>query len=159
MTTQPRTAEHNADETTPPDASTATQPKHRLGVAAIGAVVTVGIGAGLTALIIGVTGDTDTEVPSPGVPPSAEVPFDITDQNAREGIDRRLYELAEQNADVRRVPFDTTDPNALEGIDRRLYELAEQNAVSAELPFDTTDPNALEGIDRRLYELAERYDR
>ena len=65
MTTQPRTAEPNADETTRPDASTATQPKHHLGLAAIGAVVILGFGAGLTALIIGVTGDTDTEAPSP----------------------------------------------------------------------------------------------
>ena len=136
MTTQLRTAEPNADQTTRPDASTATrpdastatQPKHHLGLAAIGAVVTLGIGAGLTALIIGVTGDTDTEVPSPRVPPSAELPFDTTDPNAAEGIDRRLYELAERHAADRsaEVPFDTTDPNAAEGIDRRLYELAEQ---------------------------------
>ena len=56
------------------------------------------------------------------------------------------------------MPFDTTDPNAVEGIDRRLYELAERYAAdrSAEVPFDTTDPNAVEGIDRRLYELAEQ---
>ncbi len=146
MTTQPRTAEHNADQTTRPDASTATQPKHHLGLAAIGAVVTLGFGAGLTALIIGVTGDTDTKVPSPGVPPSAEVPFDTTDPNAVEGIDRRLYELAERYAADRsaEVPFDTTDPNAVEGIDRRLYELAEQQRkaerqAQLESPNSTTD--------------------
>ncbi len=114
MTTQPRTAEHNADQTTRPDASTATQPKHHLGLAAIGAVVTLGFGAGLTALIIGVTGDTDTKVPSPGVPPSAEVPFDTTDPNAAKGIDRRLYELVEQQRKAERQaqlesPNGTTD--------------------------------------------------
>ena len=102
MTTQPRTADHNADEKTRPDASTGTQPKRHLGLAAVGAVVTVGIGAGLTALIIGVTGDTDTEAPSPGIPPSAEVQFDTTDPNAMEGIDRRLYELAEQGRKAER---------------------------------------------------------
>ena len=96
MTTQPRTTEHDADETARPDASTATQRKRHLGLAAVGAVLTVGIGAGLTALIIGVTGDTDTEAPSPGISPSAEVPFDSTDPNEMQGIDRRLYELAEQ---------------------------------------------------------------
>ena len=114
MTTQPQTAELNADQTTLPDASTTTQPKHHLGLAAIGAVVTLGVGAGLTALIFGVTGDTDTEVPSPGVPPAAEVPFDTTDPNAVEGIDRRLYELAEQQRKAERQaqlesPNGTTD--------------------------------------------------
>ena len=146
MTIQLRTAEPNADQTTRPDVSTATQPKHHLGLAAIGAVVALGVGAGLTTLIIGVTGDTDSEVPSPPVAPSAELPFDTTDPNAAEGIDRRLHELAERYAADRsaELPFDTTDPNAAEGIDRRLYELAEQQRkaegqAQLESPNGTTD--------------------
>ncbi len=90
------TTERKAGETTQLEPSTATQRKTHLGLAAAGAVVIVGLGAGLTALIVGVTGDSDTEAPAPGVPPSVEVPFDASDPNAREGIDRRLYELAEQ---------------------------------------------------------------
>lgn len=90
------TTERKTGETTQPDASIATERKPHLGLVAAGAVVVLGLGAGLTALILGVTGDTDTEAPAPGVPPSVEVPFDASDPNAREGIDRRLYELAEQ---------------------------------------------------------------
>ena len=90
------TTERKTVETTRPDESTTAQRKRHMGLAAAGAVAIVGLGAGLTALIVGVTGDTDTEAPAPGVPPSAEVPFDTSDPNAMEGIDRRLYELAEQ---------------------------------------------------------------
>ena len=89
------TTERKTEQTTRTEAPV-TSHRHHLGLAAAGAVVIVGLGAGLTALIVGVTGDTDTEAPAPGVPPSVEVPFDASDPNAREGIDRRLYELAEQ---------------------------------------------------------------
>jgi hypothetical protein len=82
-------------ETIRPNASPS-QPKRSLGPVAAGVVAIVTLGAGLTALILGVTGDTDTQAPSPNVPPAAEVPFDLSDRNAREGIDRKLYELVER---------------------------------------------------------------
>jgi hypothetical protein len=36
-----------------------------------------------------------------------------------QGIDNRLYQLAEQ-------PFDANDPEEIRGIDNRLYQLVEQ---------------------------------
>lgn len=79
-----------------PDAPATPQRKHHLGLAAAGAVMIAGLGTGLTALIIGVTGDTDTRAPSPDVPPSVEVPFDPSDPTEMRGIDNWLYQLAEQ---------------------------------------------------------------
>lgn len=96
------TTEQKTNETTRSDASAATQRKHHRGLAAAGAIVIVGFGAGLTALIIGVTGDTDTEAPSPGVPPSVEVPFDPSDPKEMEGIDNWLHQLAEQHQQAER---------------------------------------------------------
>ena len=79
------------------DAHAAPQRKQHLGLAAGGAVVIVGLGAGLTALIMGVTGDSGNQTPSPNVPPSVEVPFDPSDRQEMRGIDNRLYELADQH--------------------------------------------------------------
>lgn len=79
-----------------PDAPAATQSKRHLGLAAAGAVVVAGLGTGLTALIIGVTADSDTDAPSPDVPPSVEVQFDPSDPQEMRGIDNWLYQLAEQ---------------------------------------------------------------
>lgn len=95
------TTEQKTNETTRSDAYTATKRKHHRGLAA-GAIGIVGLGAGLTALIIGVTGGTDTEAPSPGVPPSVEVPFDPSDPKEMKGIDNWLYQLAEQHRQAQR---------------------------------------------------------
>ena len=91
-------ADRKTAETTRPDPSTAptgSERKNYLGLAA-GAVAIAGFGIGLTALFIGVTGDTDTGAPSPHVPTSVELPFDANDPEEMRGIDNRLYQLAEQ---------------------------------------------------------------
>jgi hypothetical protein len=94
------------------------------------AIVTVAIGAALTALVIGVAGGTDTKPPpSPGVPPSSgiEVP--------PEGFDPQLHKLAQERLAV-----------PPEGFDPQLYKLAqERNAVPPE------------GFDPQLYKLAEQW--
>jgi len=77
------------------------------------AIVTVAIGAALTALVIGVAGGTDTTPPpSPGdTPPSGiEVP--------PEGFDPQLHKLAKERL--------AAPP---EGFDPQLYKLAEQWAA------------------------------
>ena len=63
------TTERKTGETTQPDASIATERKPHLGLVAAGAVVVLGLGAGLTALILGVTGDTRHRGPGPGRSP------------------------------------------------------------------------------------------
>ena len=90
------TTEQNADGTTRADASTPSQNKRHLGLAAVAAVAVAGLAAGLVALIIGVTGDADSETPSPRVPASVDVPFDPSDPAEMQGIDNRLYELADR---------------------------------------------------------------
>jgi hypothetical protein len=137
-------ADRKTAETTRPDPSTAptgSERKNYLGLAA-GAVAIAGVGIGLTALFIGVTGNMDTEAPSPNVPPSVELPYDANDPEEMRGIDNRLYQLAEQ-------PFDANDPEEIRGIDNRLYQLAEQ-------PSDANDPEEIRGIDNRLYQLVEQ---
>ena len=77
------------------------------------AIVTVAIGIALTALVIGVAGDTDTNAPpSPGVtrPYGNELP--------PKGFDPQLYKLAEEKSDV-----------PPKGFDQHLYKLAEQGAA------------------------------
>ena len=81
------------------DAPAVTHRKHHLGLAAAGAVMIAGLGTGLTALIIGVTANTDTEAPDTGVPTSV---FDPGDPTEMTGIDNRLYQLKQQLAEQRR---------------------------------------------------------
>jgi hypothetical protein len=76
------------------------------------AIVTIAIGVALTALVLGVTGGTDTDTdapPSPGVsrPYGNELP--------PQGLDKRLQELAPEKPAV-----------PPKGIDQRLYEMAEE---------------------------------
>ncbi|MET0526581.1 MAG: hypothetical protein ABWZ91_17385 [Nocardioides sp.] len=106
MTTTERKTEQTTRTETP-----VTTHRHHLGLAAAGAVVVLGLGAGLTALMVGVSGDTGNEAPSPGVPPSVEM-------DVPQGVDQRLYELADRYAE--REAQRQTVP----GPDQRLYELA-----------------------------------
>jgi hypothetical protein len=106
------TTERKAEQTTRTDAPAPTQRKHHLGLAAAGAVVVLGLGAGLTALMVGVSGDTGNDAPSPGVPPSVEMDVPVP------GPDQRLYELADRYAE-REAQRETVP-----GPDQRLYELA-----------------------------------
>lgn len=85
------------------------------------AIVTIAIGGGLTALVIGVTGDegTDTEAPpSPG--------FQLPYQNELppKGLDQRLYNLAEERAAEGQAKMKLSP-----GADQRLYNLAEMLAA------------------------------
>ena len=81
------------------------------------ATAMIAIGAGLTALVVGVTGGTNTDAPpSPGVtrPYGNELP--------PKGLDQRLYNLAEERSAV-----------PPKGVDQRLYNLAEEWAAGQRL--------------------------
>jgi hypothetical protein len=112
-----------------------TQSKHTGRAAVVTAALAV-TGIGLTAFVVGVGGGSDAEnPPAPDVPPSVEM-------KVPQGVDQRLYELAEKHAAEQRE----SGP----GPDRRLYELAEQYAAQQER-------ETVPGPDQRLYELAEQY--
>ena len=84
------------------------------------AIVTVAIGAALTALVIGVAGGTDTKPPpSPGVtqPSGIEVP--------PEGFDPQLYKLAQERLAV-----------PPQGFDPQLYKLAQERLAVPPQGFD-----------------------
>jgi hypothetical protein len=106
------------------------------------AIVTIAIGGGLTALVIGVTGDegTDTEAPpNPG--------FQLPYQNELppKGLDQRLYNLAEERAGERQAKMKLAP-----GADQRLYRLAEERAAERQAKMKLAP-----GADQRLYRLAE----
>ncbi len=86
--------------------------RQHVGRAAM-AIVTVAVGAALTALVIGVAGGTDTEPPpNPGVtqPSGIEVP--------PQGFDPQLYKLAQERLAV-----------PPQGFDPQLYKLAQEGAA------------------------------
>jgi hypothetical protein len=94
-----------------PEATRNRATRQRIGRTAM-AIVTIAIGAALTALVIGVAGGTDTKTPpSPGFAPpyGNELP--------PKGLDQRLHNLAEERSEV-----------PPEGLDQRLYNLAEERA-------------------------------
>jgi hypothetical protein len=133
-TTENKTGQ-KTEQKTRSDAAVPTQRNHHLGLAAAGAVVVLGLGAGLTALMVGVSGNTDTEPPSPDVPPAVEM-------DVPAGVDQRLYEMADRYAE--REAQRQTGP----GPDQRLYELAERHAEQE------AQQQTVPGPDQRLYELA-----
>jgi hypothetical protein len=136
------------------------QSKHTGRVAVVTAALAVS-GIGLTAFAIGVSGGSDAEnPPTPDAHPAV-------DMKVPQGVDQRLYELAEQYAAGQRE----SGP----GPDRRLYELAEQYAAMEEQRQPAPGPDlrlyelakkhaaeqgrqTVPGPDQRLYELAEQYD-
>ena len=110
-----------------------TQQSKRTGRAAMLTAALAVSGVGLTAFVLGVTGGSDAEnPPAPDVPPTVEM-------KVPQGVDQRLYELAEKHAAEQR--------KAGPGPDRRLYELAWKHAQQETVP----------GPDQRLYQLAEQY--
>jgi hypothetical protein len=114
-----------------------TQSKHTGRAAVVTAALAVS-GIGITAFAIGVSGGSDADSPpAPDVPPAVEM-------EVPQGVDQRLYELAEKQAAEQRE----SGP----GPDRRLYELADQYAAQLEAQRQPAP-----GPDRRLYELAEQY--
>lgn len=105
------------DVSPPKPAAVATgKAAHPRRVAAAVVVATAVIGVGLTALVLGVTGDGDTAVPpSPGIPQiyDGEIPH--------EGLDRRLYDLSEQRGELRKETMQLDD-----GVDQRLRNLVRE---------------------------------
>lgn len=112
MNTKSQQAEQTAVE---PEVTQRIATRKNTGRAAV-AVVTIAIGTALTALLIGVTGNTDAKAPpSPGfTPPYGE-------ELPPKGLDQRLYELAGENR--------TDEGFAVppKGVDQRLYELLEEH--------------------------------
>lgn len=123
---------------TPPAATPRKRTHHRRRAAV--AIATTAIGAGMTALVLGVTDGSEIQAPpSPGVAPV------VVDAETMHGLDRRLYNLAEERAAERRALLKLAP-----GADRRLYNLAEVRAAERR--------NLLQlerGADQRLYNLAE----
>lgn len=130
----------------------------RTGRAAMVVAALTVSGVGLTTFAIGMAGGSHPEnPPAPDVPPTVEmeVPqgvdqrlYELAEKHAAEqresgpGPDRRLYELAEQYVDRMRA-----ERQPAPGPDLRLYELARQHAQQETVP----------GPDQRLYELAAQY--
>ena len=133
MNTQP--IENQTTQTVQPTSGERT---HRGGRAAMAIAALAVAGVGLTAFAVGVTGGSDAETP-----PAPDIRQTVKKETLQ-GVDQRLYELADKHA----ARLEKSGP----GPDRRLYELAEKYAAEMEAQRES----AL-GADRRLYELAEQY--
>ncbi len=106
------------------------------------AIVTIAIGGGLTALVIGVTGDAGTGTEAPP-DPGFQLPYQ--NELPPQGLDQRLYNLAEERAAERQAEMKVAP-----GADQRLYNLAEERAAERQAKMKLAP-----GADLRLYNLAE----
>jgi hypothetical protein len=106
------------------------------------AIATIAIGGGLTALVIGVTGNEGTDA---DVPPDPGFQLPYQNELPPKGLDQRLYNLAEELAAERQGEM-----RLAPGADQRLYNLAEERAAERQAKMKLAP-----GADQRLYNLAE----
>jgi hypothetical protein len=129
-----------SDQNLPTERATgARQQRGRMAMA----IVTIAIGGGLTALVIGVTGDEGTETEAPPNP-GFQLPYQ--NELPPKGLDQRLDNLAEERAAERQAKMKLAP-----GADRRLYNLAEELAGERQAKMKLAP-----GADQRLYNLAEQ---
>ena len=116
-----------SDQNLPTERATgARQQRGRIAMA----IVTIAIGGGLTALVIGVTGDAGTDAEAP-TNPGFQLPYQ--NELPPTGLDQRLYNLAEERAAERQATMKLAKQRLLNrippGADLRLYNLAEMLAA------------------------------